>query len=328
MANLEKSVSKEEKKIKKFFKKKENIFMSVAVILGIALIIALVWPRGVSSSTAGKNVLSFAEGRGIEASLIKVNNEGSFYQVVLSIQGQEVPVYVTKDGKYMVQSPLELVPSKEGLTGQVVDTPTEVEKSDKPIVEAFVFSYCPYGLQFQKALLPVYNILKDKADIRLVAVGAMHGEFEEKESLRQIAIEELYGKDMLWKYLQKFMGEKKLGEGNCRQEDSCTKPLVEGIMKQIGADPVKVNSYMSASSPKIYDEQNARAAELGISGSPTFVINGVQVQVGRSPEAVKKAVCDAFNTAPSECSQTLSTASVSAWFGYEESASASSAAQC
>ena len=99
-------------------------------------------------------------------------------------------------------------------------------------------------------------------------------------------------------------------------------------MKQIGADPVKVNSYMSASSPKIYDEQNARAAELGISGSPTFVINGVQVQVGRSPEAVKKAVCDAFNTAPSECSQTLSIASVSAWFGYEESASASSAAQC
>jgi len=36
MANLEKSVSKEEKKIKKFFKKKENIWMSVAVILGIA----------------------------------------------------------------------------------------------------------------------------------------------------------------------------------------------------------------------------------------------------------------------------------------------------
>ncbi|MDD5193699.1 MAG: thioredoxin domain-containing protein, partial [Candidatus Nanoarchaeia archaeon] len=88
----------------------------------------------------------------------------------------------------------------------------------------------------------------------------------------------------------------------------------------------KINNCMKNDAEALYQDQNDRAAELDINGSPTFVINGVQVNVGRNAEAIKKAICDAFNTAPSECSKTLSTTSASAGFG--SGASSGSSATC
>jgi hypothetical protein len=55
-------------------------------------------------------------------------------------------------------------------------------------------------------------------------------------------------------------------------------------------------------------EADASSA-AGASGSPTMTINGQTTQAvyqyGNS-EGYKKAICDAFNTAPTECSKTLS----------------------
>ena len=39
--------------------------------------------------------------------------------------------------------------------------PVAVTKSDRPKVELFVMSYCPYGLQMEKAYLPAWNLLKN-----------------------------------------------------------------------------------------------------------------------------------------------------------------------
>jgi hypothetical protein len=103
--------------------------------------------------------------------------------------------------------------------------------------------------------------------------------------------------------------------------------LVEKIMKDLKIDVTKINSCMTGDGVKIYEEQNAKANSLGISGSPSVTINGVQTSVGRSPAAVLSAVCSAFNSEPDACSQTLSSTSESAGFGYGSSASSSSA-QC
>lgn len=52
--------------------------------------------------------------------------------------------------------------------------------------------------------------------------------------------------------------------------------------------------------------------QYGVQGSPTLVINGVQTEPSaRSPEAVLTSLCSAFNTSPTECSQTLSTTQTS-----------------
>ncbi len=257
------------------------------------------------------------------ATLKGVTEENGLYKMNLDVGGSEFDSYVTKDGKILFPQAIDMTETTEQAQASQTQTPEaqNVPKSDKPTVQAFVFSYCPYGLQFEKALLPVYNLLKNKAGIELVAIGAMHGEYEKQESLRQVCIENKYNKDKLWAYLEKFMADTKIGA--CGSDMTCSKPLAEQIMTQLGIDKGVINDCMVKDAESLYQVQNNEASGLGISGSPTFVINGVETQVARNPEAIKKVICDSFNTPPAECSQTLSTASASAGFGAGTSGSSS-----
>jgi protein-disulfide isomerase len=310
---------------------KKNDWKTLSAILGIVIVGLLIFTfygritgNVVSSSNAGEKLVSYLNAQtGGGVTFVSSKDIGNLYEITVSYQEKEIPVYITKDGNYFVQGAVPI-------TGEVIDngntTATEVIKSDKPVVEAFVFSYCPFGLQFQKALQPVYDLLRNKADIKLVAIGAMHGEYEKIESLRQICIEKNYGKDKLWVYLKDFMGSTDIGA--CSGADACVNPLVEKILLSKGMNKAVIENCMKTDAEKIFSEQNARAAQLEISGSPTFVINGAKVNVGRNAETIKKAICDAFTTAPSECSKTLSTESASSGFGYSASGAASSSAQC
>jgi len=278
----------------------------------------------VSEKDAADKLISYlstiAQG---EITFVSSEDIGSLYKVTVSYQGDEIPVYITKDGNYFVQG---AIPISGETTGSDVEA-QEVPKSDKPKVEAFIFSYCPYGLQFEKALLLVYDLLKNKADINIVAIGAMHGEFEKQESLRQISIEQLYGKDKLFAYLKEFNGNTNIG--SCDGEAACLNKYLPGVYSKLEIDKTKVENYMKTDAGKIYEGQGARASSLGVSGSPTFVINGVETQVARTPDSIKIAVCGAFSDVPSECSQNLSTASPSPGFGASTaSGSASSSAGC
>ena len=324
--NIKDSEKKLERNLKKWF---SNYWAVATVVLAILLIVVLIFPRGSTGgigvkATADK-IIKFVEANGGQATIVRTGEENGLYKITLSLQGQELPVYATKDGKFLMPNiiPLDAGVQQNSQTSSQ-QTAKEVPKSDKPKVEAFVFSYCPYGLQFEKALAPVYTLLKNKADINLVFIGAMHGEYEKQESLRQLCIQKNYGKDKLWTYLNKFMVDSAIG--SCSSNEACSKPLVEAIMKGLSIDVAKINACMPADGFTLYNADGARAQALGIGGSPTFVINGVEVSVGRTPDAIKKVVCDAFTTSPAECSQTLSTSAMSAGFG--ASAGASTGASC
>ena len=200
-------------------------------------------------------------------------------------------------------------------TAKVIqDIPQTIVKSDKPVVEPFVFSYCPYGLQFEKALSPVYDLLKDKTDIRVVFIGAMHGEYEKIESYRQICIQKIYDKDKLWKYLNAFTMDVEIGK--CKKgEEICVNPLIEKIFTSNGIDKSKIDSCMKNDAEKIYNQDVARAKELGATGSPTLVINNAKVKFTRSPDAIKELICSAFNSVPSSCSTKLSATQANSGFG-------------
>jgi len=330
MMNEEKIIKEIEKEEHKVIKSmRNNPWIAVSIVLGIMFIVLLIMTlkgestvvssKTISADKAGTSLIDYLNAQtGGGVSYISSKDIGNLYEITVSYQGQDIPVYITKDGKYFVQGATSL--TNEPVMGNNIknsnantDTPQDAQKSDKPVVEAFIFSYCPYGLQFEKALFPAYDLLKDKVNFKIVAIGAMHGEFERIETLRQISIEELYGKDKLFSYLKEFDINNDIG--SCSGEDTCLNKYLPAIYTKLGIDKTKVENYMKASAPAIYDEQNARANELGVSGSPTFVINGVQVQVSRSPDAIKNAVCSAFNTEPSECSQTLSTSSANPGFG-------------
>lgn len=329
MAEVEKEIKKEEKKIIKFFSNKSNIWMSVSVVLAVLLVVALAFGSSfgnISKEKAASLVSSYASAQGATISIVNVTAKGNLYQVLISYQGQNIPFYVSKDGKYLGQmTEVKGLALSASSSASQSDTPQNVPKSDKPTVILWVFTYCPYGTQTEKGLIPVYNLLKDKAIIDIKYIGAMHGQFEETESLRQLCIQKNYGQDKFMSYIMKL--DTNASVGNCGGADSCVLPIINNIYSSLGIDKTKIDSCMINDAPALYAAQEKEASSLGISGSPTLVINDVQVQSGRSPSALLSTICSAFNTSPSECTQTLDSASPSAGFGATASESAS-AAQC
>ncbi len=330
-----KETKKEKEKIhKKVHEKLKKSGWKLATIALLALLIISIFTGGfkdffmsnLGEQKAAEEAISYINTNllqaGTKATLNDITDEGSLYKLNLKVGTLDFQSYVTKDGKYLFPQGIDMTEEVEELPAEEETQAQNVPKSDKPVAQSFIFSYCPYGLQFQKALLPVYKLLKSKANIELVAIGAMHGEYEKQESLRQVCIENKYNKDKLWSYLEKFMADTKIGA--CGNDMTCSKPLAEQIMTQIGIDKSVINDCMLKDAEALYQSQNDEASALGISGSPTFVINGAKVQVGRNPEAIKKAICNSFNTPPAECSQTLSTTAASPGFGAGTSTSGGS----
>jgi hypothetical protein len=255
------------------------------------------------------------------ASLIEVTDEGNVYRVHLKITLEsgdyEYDFYITKDGKYLFPDGYKI---KE-------ETAAEVPTQDRPDVKLFVMSYCPYGLQAQKMFLPVYDLLKDKAEMGIFFVDyAMHEKQEIDENLNQYCI-------------QKEEKEKYSGYLSCFVEDGDS----EGCLSQAGIDQGKLAVCLSATDEQfnvtaLYNDQSTWLGgayprfdvhsdlneQYGVSGSPTVVINDTVIvtnkdycpggdikcavisDFGRTPEKFKEIICQAFNSAPEECSQVLS----------------------
>ena len=173
MVEIEKEIKKDEKIVENFLKSKNNLWMIVSIILAVALILSLAMQSdgvgGMSESKAGAKLVDYLNskvGSGVEFK--NATSLGSLYEIIVSYQNQNIPVYISKDGKYFIQGITEITSSSASSSSTAnagTQTPTNVPKTDKPKVEAFVFSYCPYGLQFEKALLPAYNLLKTKGEV-------------------------------------------------------------------------------------------------------------------------------------------------------------------
>ncbi len=181
----------------------------------------------------------------------------------------------------------------------------DVPKSDKPKVEVFIMSYCPFGLQMEKAVVPVMETLGDKADIEIKWVSyLMHGDKERDENTRQYCIQK-EEKDKFTDYFRCFSPE---GDW-------------EGCLDTVGIDKAKLDACIEATNTEftimedfenpegnfpLYRVQETENTKYGVRGSPTTVINGVVASISRSQQAVLDAVCAAFNNPPEECNTKLS----------------------
>ncbi len=254
------------------------------------------------------------------------NDELYLVEFKLSKDGQDQVggVYVTKNGNTMLsgqvidlQAPIPEIQSQE--QPQVV----EVQKSDKPIVEVFVMSYCPYGLQMQKALLPVMKLLGSKADIETKFVSyIMHDLPEIQENTVQYCIQKEQA-EKYFDYLNCFViegdSEACLASAGVNMETFGNCVAVADAEFGITAAYEDKASWLkdSLGEPRypIYPVDLALNQQYGVQGSPAFIINGTVVNAGRSPEAVKLAICDAFTEAPAECSEVLSSTQAAPSFG-------------
>lgn len=289
---------------------RKNPWMISTVVLGIIAIILLFFMfRGgitggvVGVNSAGEVFLEFANSQGVNAELVEVNDEESFYEIIYSISGREGAFYMTKDGKYFIQS------SPIPITGQVTQ-PTQqqqedIPKSDKPEVELFVMSFCPYGNRAEDTMLPVYNLLKDKVDWNvhyIVSVSgdtirSLHGQPETDQNIREVCVLNEYGLDKFWKFIT-YVNQNCGGDGSCWEDAA----------KQAGISSSKIQSCFDEEGVELMKKEAQISGEAGASGSPTLIINGAEsraVYQYENPEAYKQEICSAFNEAPEECEEIL-----------------------
>ena len=181
------------------------------------------------------------------------------------------------------------------------------QKSGTPKVELFIWSYCPYGVQAQGPLASVASLLGGKADFEAVLYYDGHGPFETQQNKMQACIQEV-AKDKYWAYAAGFV-EKIYPKCSASRSVECNQNESVALMKTLGIDDSAVMSCVESRGADLLAEHSARARSYGVTGSPTLVINGKIANVARNAEAFKAAVCDAFDVAPAECGQTLSSTS-------------------
>ena len=269
---------------------------------------------------------------GTTATVEDVVEEGSLYKMSINIgNGQKVDSYITKDGLKFFPQALDIEKPEEEEKKEANNAPTpDVPKSEKPKVELFVMSHCPYGTQIEKGILPVVEALGNKIDFELKFCSyAMHGKKELDEQLRQYCIQKEQG-DKLTDYLKCFLAdddyEKCLDDVkiNTGKLDKC---VAATDKKYDVTKKFNDKSTWSGGRYPLFDVFKEANDEYGITGSPGLVINGKKISAGRDSASLLKAVCAGFNEAPGECETELSSQSPSPGFGFGASG-ADSGATC
>ncbi|MEJ2267506.1 MAG: hypothetical protein P8X70_00310 [Nanoarchaeota archaeon] len=188
-----KKENSENKKIINLKKLRKNPWIISTIVLGIAIfILSLTSITGhgkvISSEQAGENLVLLAKEQIGDIKVLNVEKENGLYNIYYSSSQGNGSIYMTLDGKNLASlMAIDLPDSSENQ-----QTETNTPKSNKPQVELFVMSYCPYGTQAEKGIIPVVELLKDKIDFRIRFVNyLMHGEKEGKENLREYCIQEI-----------------------------------------------------------------------------------------------------------------------------------------
>ncbi|MFH0949137.1 MAG: hypothetical protein V1802_01470 [Candidatus Aenigmatarchaeota archaeon] len=310
-----------------------------AVLFVGALVVIAIPKPGINSNEAGNKVVDYINKNmpqlGI-TSLINASEKSGLYGVNIKIIGTDNSVnaytlYVTKDGQLFFTSP------PIGMNAEKISAETqEIPKKDKPTLDLYVWTNCPYGVEAEKLVKPVYDLLKNKVDFNLIFIGPVT---DSKETASKSCFD---GQDKSVDEAAKVCcnnytingkiiyscGLHGSGEALESEREAC-------ILKEYGKDSLwtylaefvnskdsnksmtaagvkadKINSCMS--SYGWYDiliANTATAIQNNIQGSESILLNDFKLSPSDyrwSPEKLKTLICSAFTTQPSECSQTLS----------------------
>jgi len=264
---------------------------------------------------------------GSKVSIKEVVEEETLYRVIVNMPGdQEIISYLTKDGKRFFPQAMDIEElKKEALEKQAAEpaapsvTAADLDKTEKPTVELFVMSHCPYGTQIEKGILPVVKTLGDKINFELKFCNyVMHGKKEIDEQLNQYCIQKNEPEKFLG-YLECFL-EADDGDGcliKSRINVAKLRTCVSSTDKQYKITEMfdDKSTWSGGRYPKfmVNDDDNKK---YGIAGSPGLVINGQKLQSGRDSATLLKNICAGFDNPPTECNETLSSASPSPGFGF------------
>lgn len=317
--------------IRKFFDKDKASSKITPIVLVVALIIIgfISFSPSMKKSVSKEKASTIAEEfineylmePGSKASIVSVSEEYGLYKIEVDITSSVVDSYLSKDGKLFFPQALNIeeINAEEAPVANEASAPVAevTNKNDKPVIELFVMSHCPYGTQMEKGILPVIEALGDSVDFQVKFNSyAMHGEVELIEQMNQHCIM-TEQEDLYLDYLTCFLvaGDsssclastkidvKKME--NCFDKTENEYKIIDDFENKVGYQ----GSYPG------FSLQEADNTKYGVGGSPTLVINGQTISSGRDSASLLYTICSAFNTQPDACFSALSSASPAPGFG-------------
>ncbi|MCD6434519.1 MAG: thioredoxin domain-containing protein [Candidatus Diapherotrites archaeon] len=281
-------------------------------------------PSTIPAETEGKSMQEVAQSvvdyintnllanQNVTAELKSVEEQYGLYAITITLkasngQTQDAVIYAPKEGSvFLIGNLFDL---SKPLWKQ------EFKKTVRPEVKLFVMSFCPYGKQTMKAMMPVVKLLSNAIDFEPHYViyssdyyrGAeeqycisdycsMHGIDELREDIRQKIIW-LNFKDKFWDYVAYVID-------NCSLDniESCWKDAA----KNANINPEEIEALFAKDANTILKDEKELDDALNVSASPTLFINGTVYNGSRDSNSLKNAICSAFTTQPEECKQELS----------------------
>ncbi len=235
-----------------------------------------------------------------------LEKKGDKYQIIDEAAGPEKFIDPAKQAEYeaMLEEQKRLTMEKLGI-------------GDKPQIDFFVMSYCPYGNQAEEAIEPVYQALKDAANFipRFVVYSnyagggpnycideeskycSMHGVQEMREDIRERCVFENEGSDKGFEFMLAMNDQ-----CNYQNADTCYRGVATGL----GIDADAIEQCLTENAEKYAQEDLELNQLLGVSGSPTVFVDGMQYNGERTPAGFQAALCAEFEDAPEACASSLS----------------------
>jgi len=186
-----------------------------------------------------------------------------------------------------------------------VSDQAEIQKSDTPQADLYIFSYCPAGTAALDSFAKAAPALKDSANFTVKFFSDMHGAHELQQNMTQECIQTV-DKAKYWDYAVKYVTDIYpvcgiTGSVDCDRNESVK------LMDSLGIDSNAVLDCVATKGEELYNSDIAEATALQLQYSPSIVINGTYLaNVDRTPEGIKNTVCSAFNTPPTDCNTMLS----------------------
>ena len=190
-----------------------------------------------------------------------------------------------------------------------------IKDGDKPRLDYFVMSFCPYGNPADENASKIHNVFGDTVEVvphyifnlddkNEDGYNALHGPQEAHQGVRELCVYKQNGLKDFFNFTLK--SNEKLTSGNA---DEKWEEVANGLkldIEKIKQCEEKEGLDIAKAEVEITDNTkvNSRGSISPVAASPTVLVNGEET--GRSAKDIQKALCDAFgDNKPEGCSANI-----------------------
>jgi len=235
---------------------------------------------------------------------------------IVSLIGLSALLVLSSQKTSLTSEVSAVIENKDSDNPQDVNSFTAAEKKDVAEMKFFVMTYCPFGQQAEKGIIPVARLMKDKAIIEPHYViysnyqgggpkycldkeskyCSMHGINEVNEDVRQLCLWK-YDQEKWWDYVETVNNTCQLTNIETCWKDAANK---------VGVDINQIETCFKNEAEDLLANELKLNKKYEVRGSPQVFINDTEYSGSRTPEAYKQALCSGFINPPEECNKTLS----------------------